>query len=463
MAASPKAETKFRGIPFLIVGTTLAILGAIIALITLNLRGTLREHIINQDSKVLSAVSILQQRQSDSGLVDVGLGDSFEQFNLALEISRVKGVLAVRLFDTNGVNTYTVPATVSESKLAMEDLEQARLLRTVSHYHPKAEMSDLFGGDKRSAGSGTIPLLDIVLPIPSRDGGKFAGAAQFIMDGSSIAAQFKALDKYLWKNAAFSFAGGGLLIALGLGWAFLRLQNSNKLLLERTRELLKANHELALSAKTSALGAVTAHLIHGLKNPLFGLQSFMATGPEAQTDWKMAAATTQRMQELISEAVRILQEEDAPQAYEITVTEIRDLLAQKLKTISAEAGVRLEFGECCEVSLPNREGNLVMLILTNLLQNAIQATPRGKSVMVCCTRNKQGLRWQVSDKAGGLPKHVFERLFTPCASSKAGGSGLGLAISKQLANHMGGHLELVATSSVGTTFALSVPEKSKAK
>jgi hypothetical protein len=45
----------------------------------------------------------------------------------------------------------------------------------------------------------------------------------------------------------------------------------------------------------------------------------------------------------------------------------------------------------------------------------------------------------------------------PCQSSKKGGTGLGLAISKQLANHLGGKLELVKTDKEGTIFRLTIP------
>jgi signal transduction histidine kinase len=72
-------------------------------------------------------------------------------------------------------------------------------------------------------------------------------------------------------------------------------------------------------------------------------------------------------------------------------------------------------------------------------------------------RSEEAFRFDVTDQAGGIPKKMRDKLFTPCASTKPGGTGLGLAITKQLANHMGGQLELVETNEVGTTFRLSIP------
>jgi len=51
-----------------------------------------------------------------------------------------------------------------------------------------------------------------------------------------------------------AFGAGSLIIVTALSWAFRRLQRASRLLMDRTHRLLRANEELALSAKTSAVG-----------------------------------------------------------------------------------------------------------------------------------------------------------------------------------------------------------------
>jgi signal transduction histidine kinase len=95
--------------------------------------------------------------------------------------------------------------------------------------------------------------------------------------------------------------------------------------------------------------------------------------------------------------------------------------------------------------------------MTNLVQNAIQASKPGKKVQVLIYRKDESICFDIIDEAGGIPKEMRELLFTPIQSTKPGGTGLGLAITKQLANHMGGQLELAQTDEHGTTFRLSLP------
>jgi signal transduction histidine kinase len=115
-----------------------------------------------------------------------------------------------------------------------------------------------------------------------------------------------------------------------------------------------------------------------------------------------------------------------------------------------------------EGMLTNREANLVLLILENLIQNAFQATPEGKSVRLNMVEENGTVQCDVLDEGTGLPAEVKARLFSPCRSTKPGGSGIGLAISKQLATQIGAALELKSASSGGCVFRLSLPRKTAA-
>jgi C4-dicarboxylate-specific signal transduction histidine kinase len=107
--------------------------------------------------------------------------------------------------------------------------------------------------------------------------------------------------------------------------------------------------------------------------------------------------------------------------------------------------------------LANHTADLVLLILENLVQNAIDATPAGKAVrLAVCTEGDRVLM-EVADEGPGLPPEMQTRLFRPCSSQKKGGSGIGLAISQQLANRLGAELSLKCSSSNGCTFRLALP------
>lgn len=108
-------------------------------------------------------------------------------------------------------------------------------------------------------------------------------------------------------------------------------------------------------------------------------------------------------------------------------------------------------------------------IVLNLVSNAIKFTHRG-SVSVRCElageRRQDGriaLRIAVTDTGIGLSKEALSRLFQPfhqadsSTTRRFGGTGLGLAISRELANLMGGSIEVVSEPGKGSTFAAIIP------
>jgi signal transduction histidine kinase len=231
------------------------------------------------------------------------------------------------------------------------------------------------------------------------------------------------------------------------------------MLAERTETLLAANRELALAAKTSAVGAVTAHLLHGLKNPLAGLQSFVASlgatvADHPEADLELAIASTRRMQAMINDVVSVLRDENGSAQFEVTVEELAGMISGRIQSLAARHGVEfVTRTNACGV-FPNRVANLVALILVNLIQNGVEATPRGKCVSLQFRRDGDSIVAEVRDEGPGFPDG--RPIFEPCQSAKEGGSGIGLAISKQLANHLGAGLQLREASARGSVFVLTL-------
>ena len=99
--------------------------------------------------------------------------------------------------------------------------------------------------------------------------------------------------------------------------------------------------------------------------------------------------------------------------------------------------------------------------LLNLLKNALEASPAGRTVSVDISRQRQHesyLTITVSDEGCGVPAGDLEKLFTPYFSTKAHGSGLGLSHSRNLLRAHGGDVALLSgASGKGAVFALILP------
>jgi signal transduction histidine kinase len=443
-------------------------LAAAILMSLLQLRRQIFAQIANRDGRTLAAVAAVQfadDKANDESITT--LADLSEQSDLALKISRrLPGVLGVRLFSPAGKFLTAFPAYITETKLPDEDLAALRTLSPVSHFVARAQLQEQ---DLLAETNGpSLPLLVVNIPLREETTNRLEGIAQFLVHGSNIAAEYAVLDRRLAIEGALVFFISGSILLGGLLLALRQVQRANSLLAQRTSNLLKANRELALAAKTSAIGAVTSHLIHGLKNPLSGLRSFVQDRAQSQQagqneDWRLAAATTQRMQGLIDRIVRILQERDTMVEYEITFAELVEILEARMRSLAQASGVEYICRLQTTGVISNHQADLLLLIVENLVQNAIEATPPGRRVSVQIFRRPPGTVIEVEDQGAGLPPDLLDRLFSPCASAKKGGSGLGLAISRQLAVHLGATLELERTSSAGCCFRLVLPSADSAE
>jgi signal transduction histidine kinase len=365
----------------------------------------------------------------------------------------------VRLFDAEGRFVECFPPDLLERLLDPGVLPALKQHRPVSLFYSRVGLWTLFYPDETMDFSRTVPLLEVYVPL-HEESGPLAGIAQFLIEGHSISAEFARLDRRLAVQALTAFAVGGGILMVALGWAFTRLNHANRLLTERTTSLVRANQELVLAAKTSALGAVAAHLIHGLKNPLAGLQTFVNTGsaaggPIEDADWHHAVASTRRMQGMINHVISVLHEDQSGTAYTVTAAELEEMVRVRVQSLARERGVQYAAMIRSEFNLPNRIANLVALILVNLCENAVQATPKGKPVTLEMQNLRERLQFTVSDQGPGFPADV--PLFMPCRSTKEQGTGVGLALCKQLANHLDATLELAQSTAEGCVFRLSLP------
>lgn len=453
---------RSRWFRVIVVAATLLVFGAAVAVITQQQRADLERQIVSRDAELLAAVTglYLQTALKESGSDRV---DETSQFAAVLKTSSLKGVIGARLFTPDGKFDTSFPINVADADLSAADVASLRQQRPVTHFRAEVPLSELFLDapvDPARAGR-TLPMLEVNIPLQSDPLQPASGFAQFVIEGHTVAREFALLGQNLFRRALLVYALGALAIIAAVWWAFGRLQRVNQILLERTDRLQRANQELALSAKTSALGSVAAHLVHGMKNPLFGLQAIAdersRDAAASDEDWQVVSAAAQRLQNLISETVTILSEEANADRYEIPLSELMAQLGTKFEKAARGSEIQMEVSVSCEARVDNRTASLVSLVLTNLTQNALQASAPGCTVALQVGVLGADLEFRVSDQGSGIPDRVQRSLFSPCQSTKASGSGIGLAISRQLANHLGAELLLLQTGPTGSIFALRLP------
>ena len=390
------------------------------------------------------------------------LGDSVVTSERAS--GKIQGIIAVQLLDSHRNLKLSLPDNFIPPDLIPDDLITINDHQNVSRFHSDIRLDSLFADPDFFVADFTVPLLEVIIPMIDSNSNQLEGITQIWIDGTSMSEELALLDKNLMFQSGIALFGGCLIIGLILYWAFNRLNRLNQVLMDRSLKLQEANQELVLAAKSSAIGAISAHLIHGLKNPLSGLQDYLSSQPQLESintnendaEWHTAQETTRKMNRMLEEIVQIIREERNERAFELSLNEIIQTVRNHAEDPTHRKKIMLEFSIDADKHFSNRDGNLLILILDNLVKNAIEASPADKKVMLKAKEARSSIQIQIEDEGSGLPRYIQENLFSPCISSKPKGNGIGLAISQQLARHLNAELSLEYTSSSGTCFQLNV-------
>jgi signal transduction histidine kinase len=104
------------------------------------------------------------------------------------------------------------------------------------------------------------------------------------------------------------------------------------------------------------------------------------------------------------------------------------------------------------------DGDRVLQIVSNLLDNAFRWTPRRGTVTLSYATANSTAAIHISDTGPGIPAADQDAVFHPFYSRRGeGGTGLGLSIGRELAHALGGRLTVDSEVGQGTTFTLSLP------
>lgn len=450
---------------FLLLLCTFAVFAAAVALVTIGLRRELRGRFIQQHAAVLQP---LAQELTAEALEELSKGgDRYLAADLvrwSLEQMHTQDlILNVQLFDAQGFLLAEDPSAQLSSPLAPADLRRSLAGLAEARYYKNPGWDELFPGDEAKVDLG-VPLVEVISPLRTANSPKIVATARFLLNGLNTQRELAAFDRRI-LTSALSVIAVGLAVLSGVFFiTFRRLERSRREIETSRQQLISANHELALAAKSSAIGSISGHLIHGLKNPLASLHSvFSHGGPDRALTGEEAAQCRERigtMQHMIGDLMGILKDEEQRLVYDYTLEELAELLQSKAQPRAKRRGVELAVREAPQLKLPGRKGNLLLLMLTNLVDNAIDASREGGTVEVSFAASERSLDIDVRDQGGGLPARVRERLFSPTQSAKDTGGGIGLALARQMARNIGADIQLQETGPGGTCFRVVLPEPS---
>jgi len=174
-----------------VLATALAVLALVIGAAWFAARNQIQRQIADREAAMLHAVTMMEQLETSGTEVSADFGDLEIGFEAAIRASRLTGVLGIRLFNTNGVFTDSFPATIEPQVLQKEAVKSIVKLRPHSRFRRSVPLDDVFIYLPQWSTNdvGRVPILEATVPVHRREGGPVAGAAQFVIDGGSMAAE----------------------------------------------------------------------------------------------------------------------------------------------------------------------------------------------------------------------------------------------------------------------------------
>ena len=241
-------------------------------------------------------------------------------------------------------------------------------------------------------------------------------------------------------------------------------RNLEKIVEEKTAELLQTQDRLARQEKLAVMGQLASGVGHELRNPLAVINNavyMLRLGSSGQTkelpddyldiiDQEVASAN-----KIITDLLTFARIKPAT----LNPTDLRVSLADVLKKFVPPEYVRVKIDlpdDFPEVIIDEKQ---IEQVMANLVTNAYQAISDSGSLTITGKAEQRMVRLDFSDTGVGIPPENLEKIFEPLFSTKTKGIGLGLTISRMLAEANGGKIKVHSTLQKGSTFSLYLPRE----
>lgn len=218
----------------------------------------------------------------------------------------------------------------------------------------------------------------------------------------------------------------------------------------------------------------TSDASHELRTPLSiikGTLEVLIRKSRSEEEYKQKIGycirETSRLNELIDQLLFIARQESKSLNTKTSNFDINSLILEVINRYSIkieEKNIQISFDFSKEI-LIRSDYNLMSIVLSNLMSNAIKFSPENSKISVSISENNQVITCEISDEGIGIPENelnmIYEKFYRTSLSveTAAEGSGLGLSIVKKLTEKLGIKLQIANNAIRGTKVILQIPKK----
>jgi two-component system, NtrC family, sensor kinase len=240
---------------------------------------------------------------------------------------------------------------------------------------------------------------------------------------------------------------------------------------DETEARIRALEQLQHAERLTTLGQMASVLAHEIGTPLnviSGHAKMIGTGRTSQELLKEAAQTIAAQCERMTQIVRRILDYARPKRARRAVVPVNDVVRsaiEMLVPLAKQRAVDIRYNPEQSDAQALVDPAQIAQAITNILMNAIQASPPNSAVQVgleAGPADRDGFKTvaiTVQDEGHGIPEkvcpHVFEPFFT--TKSPGEGTGLGLSIVRDIVEDHGGRAAVEHSSENGTVMSIILP------
>ncbi len=228
-----------------------------------------------------------------------------------------------------------------------------------------------------------------------------------------------------------------------------------------TSELKKNQIEIAEMEREAAWKEMAKQVAHEIKNPLtpmkLALQQLIIAYKDKSKDFdKLFEKVSQTVLNQIENLSQIASEFSRFAKMPSLKIEIIDLISVLNDTVNMFLHEKTRIKIVTQLAKAEIEAdeNQLRRMFINLIRNSMQA--EATEIIVSLSEENKKYKLLFSDNGHGISSEIRDKIFDENFTTKKQGMGLGLSMAKRFLESINGEIKLLETSSIGSTFQMTI-------
>lgn len=230
-----------------------------------------------------------------------------------------------------------------------------------------------------------------------------------------------------------------------------------------TQELDKSKDLLIAAERASAVGHMSAQLLHAIRNPLTsigGTARLLVRKTKEQylsNFLRIITEEASKIEVILEDLLCFVETEDLALEYHPLYSLIRKTMMifyTTMKNKNIEYNLTLDRPEPPVMI----DENKIRQVFLHLVRNSVEAMEQGGMLEICAEEDDERITVFVIDSGPGIPAEALPHVKDPFFTTKTNGIGMGLALVDKIVAEHGGEFTITHGPTGGTRAAVTLPK-----